>query len=168
MHRRLAVVAAALVGLVAALTLGSRRAPPPRAELDPLRAAVSVEVLRLDPRAKAEKEAGPGDFHQYPILGRAMVAAAADRAGLIAALERGMHENDGTVAGCFNPRHGLRATAPDGTITDYVICFECFSASVYQGDRRTGGFLTTRSPQGAFDAVLERLGVPPAQAPAGD
>jgi hypothetical protein len=67
--------------------------------------------------------------------------------------------NDGRVAACFNPRHGIRASREGKTI-DLVICFECLQVYVYAEEGRQGSFLTTSSPQPVFDQVLREAGVP--------
>ena len=62
------------------------------------------------------------------------------------------------VAGCFNPRHGIRLIG-GGETTDLVICFECLQVQVFVDGRRPGGFLTSASPQPAFDQVLLAAGI---------
>jgi hypothetical protein len=63
------------------------------------------------------------------------------------------------VAGCFNPRHGIRAKSGD-QVAELVICFECLSASTYLNGTATKGFLLTASPQPAFNAALKEAKVP--------
>ena len=70
-----------------------------------------------------------------------------------------MAEHDGLAAGCFNPRHGNRATRGTG-VFDLVICFECFAISVYVDGERKSGFLTSDSPQPVFDRVLRDARIP--------
>ena len=77
---------------------------------------------------------------------------------LVAALKKGVEENDGTVANCFNPRHGIRATH-EGNTVELVICFECLSMQAYLGAERSGA-LTTASPERTFDDVLRAAKVP--------
>src|SRR5262249_35300364 len=115
------------------------------------------ELYSLDPSRLTEP---PKDgFHGWKVLGKTTVKDADTRKTLLAALEKGAKDNDGKVAGCFNPRHGIRVKAGDKTI-DLVICFECFSASVFTGDEKSGSFLTTGSPQPALDKVLTDAKVP--------
>src|SRR5262249_13241443 len=98
------------------------------------------------------------NFHGWKVLGKTAVKEKADRGKLVEALEKGIKENDGTVAACFNPRHGIRVAKGDKTI-DLVICFECFSLEVWKGEERSS-VLTTGSPQKAFDKVLTDAKVP--------
>ena len=122
-----------------------------------LEKATEWELYSLDPSRL--KEPPEDNFHGWKVLGKTTVKDAETRKKLLAALDKGAKDNDGTVAGCFNPRHGIRVKAGDTTI-DLVICFECFSASVFAGDERSGSFLTTASPQPALDKVLTDAKVP--------
>ena len=100
----------------------------------------------------------PDKLHGWEVLGRVDLNDPMERRQLVLALNDGIAESDGTVAGCFNPRHAIVWT--DGTDTEeFVICFECLSISVYNNGTRGDGFLTTSSPQPQFDQLLERHGV---------
>jgi hypothetical protein len=151
--RHVAVLAAiALVG--AGRSAGAEIPKDARAALE---AAAEWELYSLDPTRLTDP---PKDnFHGWKVLGKTAVKDADTRTTLLAALDKGARDNDGTVAACFNPRHGIRVKAGDRTI-DLVICFECFSASVYAGEEKSGSFLTTGSPQPAFDKVLAEAKVP--------
>jgi hypothetical protein len=121
-----------------------------------LKHAESFELYSLDPDFK-QKKAGEG-FNDWKVLGKTTVKEAATRGRLLTALNQGVKENDGQVAACFNPRHGIRVKAGDKTL-DLVICFECYQVEVHEGGKRTGHFLTTGSPQRVFDEVLRAAGV---------
>jgi hypothetical protein len=152
-----------IVAVAFAIALLAGCADPPAPSKLPERARAALEapdhfeLLSLDPAGP--RDGHPDDFHGWKVLGRTPVEAAETRAELMAALEQGARENTGTAAGCFNPRHGIRATR-GGQTADLVICFECFQVQVYAGDTRDGGFLTTRSPQPVFDQVLRDAGLP--------
>jgi hypothetical protein len=120
--------------------------------------AESFELLCLDPERTERGEQTASTYHGWKVLGVAAVPDADTRQRLLTALKRGVDENKGAVAACFNPRHGIRATRGSDT-AELVICFECFSAEVYLGGRRTGNFLTTNSPQPVFDDVLRAADV---------
>jgi hypothetical protein len=121
-----------------------------------LEKADQLELLSLDPDETKEK---PKDaFHGWRVLGQTTVKDAETRKKLVAALQKGVAENDGTVARCFNPRHGIRVTR-DGKTADFVICFECYQVKAFAGDK-PHQFLVTRSPQPAFDQVLMDAKVP--------
>ena len=97
----------------------------PRAALEK---ADQFELLSIDPDRQQEKP--KDDFHGWKVLGRTQIKDADTRKKLVAALQKGVGENDGTVANCFNPRHGIRATH-EGKTMDFVICFECLQVQVY-------------------------------------
>jgi hypothetical protein len=78
---------------------------------------------------------------------------------LATALREATEENFGTVAFCFQPRHGVRLTKDDRTV-DLLICFECFRVRVYEDDKQTSGFLTTFHPRDEFNAALIVAGIP--------
>ena len=123
-----------------------------------LEGAEQFELLSINPDRRAPKASD--NFHGWNVLGRTTVKDANIRKKLVAAFRKGVEENDGVVAACFNPRHGIRATF-EGKSVDLVICFECFQTEVY-----AGGFsserklLNTNSPEPAFDGVLKAASVP--------
>ena len=157
--------AALLATLTATGCAGSGRPAadplPPRAAAA-LRDAEQFDLLSLDPR-RTDTAAGER-FHGWRVLGRTTVTDAATRDKLATALRRGARENTTTAAGCFNPRHAIHTTHGAHAV-DLVICFECLSVAVYEGDERSASFLVSRSPQPAFDAVLRKSGVPLATKP---
>jgi hypothetical protein len=127
--------------------------------------AESFDLYSLDPmRGKGDKVPEDG-FRGYKVLGKTTVKDADTRKKLVATLKKGIAENKGMVAACFNPRHGIRVTH-DGNTYDLVICFECMSANVYARDKQDGSFLLTDSPQSAFNKVLTDAKVPLPKAPA--
>jgi hypothetical protein len=148
---------------IAFAAIGCTHPEMPAATLAALTQADQYELLSLDPSHEHEKAGG--DFHGWRVLGRTLITDTATRDKLTSALRAGVKENvDGMVAGCFNPRHGIRVTrggggAGGGQATDFVICFQCMSMSVYQGEQQAGSILTTSSPQPTFDAVLRAKGV---------
>src|SRR5262249_3531351 len=82
-----------------------------------LERADHLEVLSLDPNRQ-------GSFHGYRVLKTILVTSADTRKALISAFERAVKENQGEMAACFNPRHGLRATNGEKQ-EEFVICFQC-------------------------------------------
>ncbi len=50
-------------------------------------------------------------FHGFTILGKAEIKIEDDPAALLKIFAQGVRENDGQVAFCFSPRHGLRLIA---------------------------------------------------------
>jgi hypothetical protein len=120
------------------------------------------EVISLDPGALEKKE-GENRFNGWKELGRVAVKEPAARKALLEAVAKGIKENNGEAAKCFNPRHGVHASF-DGKTVDLVICFECLQIAV-SGDGGKGHVLTTRSPEAAFDKVLKDANVPLAPKP---
>lgn len=127
--------------------------------LSALQAAESYELLSLDPNPELRGEAGRSGFHGWHVLGRTAITDVRVQQKLNSALQAGVQENDGTVAACFEPHHGISVVSREST-TDLVICFACFSAQVYVNGAKGDGFLTTGSPQPVFDKVLREANVP--------
>ena len=108
-----------------------------------------LELLSLEPHYRSDNSAG--HFYGYPVRRTVVVTSPETREALVSAFERAVEENDGMVAACFNPRHGLRASK--GTKhEDFVICFECLQV-VARGDV-VGEFLISDSAASVFDSVL--------------
>jgi hypothetical protein len=98
-------------------------------------------------------------FHQWPVLGTAAVASRILRDEIIRSVARGVEENRGLVANCFDPRHGIRAFGRGDGI-DLVICFECFQLEVYIAGAKREWLLISRSPKELLDRHLSGMGVP--------
>ncbi|MFO0797548.1 MAG: hypothetical protein U0804_08715 [Gemmataceae bacterium] len=157
-----------LQGLVVLLAAASPARPddrdphtfPPAAK-DILDRAEKLEVFSLHPE-RPDGEAKEA-FRGWKVLGKTEVADAATRKQLAGAFVKGVTEFKGGPATCFDPRHGVRATA-GGKTAEFVICFSCFQARVTVGEKDHTVYVS-RSPATAFDAVLRKAGValpPPA------
>ena len=125
--------------------------------------SASFELLSLDPDPRAEKIDGKG-FHGWNVLGDMTIKSSDARAKLVATFKAGVAENDGKVADCFNPRHGIKVT-DDGKTHEFVICFECYQVQWYIDGQKTEGFLITDSPQPTFDQVLNDANITLAEKP---
>lgn len=123
-----------------AFRAAARAAKLPPADLDPIPAAYrdvlekadTLELLSLNhfPDAGAKKL-----FHGNEILGR--TALTKDQRGkVLAALADATKKPGLGGAGCFIPRHGLRATH-DGVTVGLVICLECGKIDMYYGESDT-------------------------------
>lgn len=154
MHRTVSL-GLVLTLLLAVSGCGNDNEIPPAA-LKILQNADSFELLSLDP--SRELRPADGGFHGWKVLGSTTIKEAATRTKLLDALAKGVAENEGEVAGCFNPRHGIRAKKGQ-EIVELVICFECLSAQVYVDGKAGKGFLLTSSPQPTFNSVLKQAGV---------
>jgi hypothetical protein len=117
--------------------------------------ADQFELLSLNPRLQE----GPRErsFHGYLVLGKTVVRDAEDQKYIVSAFERGVAENGGVAAACFNPRHGIRANS-GGRRVDFVICFECRQVQVF--GPVNSQFLISASPQQFFDQILRAANVP--------
>ena len=130
----------------------------PRAAERVLRTPDRLELWSLEPEFIGM--GATGAFQGWKGLGRISISTAEQRAKVVALLRRGIAESDGSVAACFDPRHGIRATSED-TVVDLVICFACLQIDVYVNNERLGhGVLTRGSPQEEFDRLLRYAGVP--------
>ncbi len=118
-------------------------------------------MYSLDPGPNFDTNGLPfkGGFHDYPIIGNIEVPEQ-KRKALLDELYNGLAVPDNFLsAGCFSPRHGLRARH-DKRYVDMVICFSCMSVQVYT-EKRTQGITTgiTAEPRKAFNGMLSEGGV---------
>jgi RNA polymerase sigma factor (sigma-70 family) len=114
--------------------------------------AETLELYSLDPSTPALKDEAA--FHEWRVLGKTEVRKES-LTQLVAAFKKGVEEADQRVsAGCYRPRHGLRATV-DGKSYDFVICFECVVVLIYGGHaEKNAGFHVSRSPAQTFNRIL--------------
>ena len=124
-----------------------------------LHKADAIELYSLDPSRPKDKP--KDDFRGWRVLGKTTVKDADTRKAMVAAFLKGVEDNKGIAANCFNPRHGIRATH-DGKSVDLVICFECMQVQGYldKSEKSDVHFLVTKTPQDAFDKVLKAAKVP--------
>ena len=151
-----------VLAAIFALGCGSGKRLPAAAD-QALSNSSSFEVLSLNPDPHAEKTDGK-EMHGWNVLGDTAIKDSGTRTKLIAALKAGVAENDGAVAACFNPRHGIKVT-DGGKTHDFVICFECYQVQWYIDGNKADGFLITDSPQPTFDQALMDADVPLADKP---
>ncbi|HMS15358.1 MAG TPA: hypothetical protein PKA37_00860 [Planctomycetota bacterium] len=99
-----------------------------------LRKAEQFSILALVPPRGPIAEVAPdrSSFHGYEILGEVRVRKPDLQATVMDVLTQGMRSSDGRIAGCFLPRHGIRAFH-QGRFIDLVICYECLHMRVYPG-----------------------------------
>ena len=154
MNRILSLGLAALAALaIAPSTRADEKNAIPAELRAVLEKADAIELYSLSPK-RGEKVEGQDAFHGWRVLGRTTVKDNGDRTKLVKAFKKGVDDNAGEVAACFNPRHGIRVTHDKKTV-DFVICFECLQVAAYVGDKREKGFLITKTPQKVFDGVLK-------------
>ena len=120
--------------------------------------ADSFELLTLDPMPLMAGSTYAGRvFNGYKVLDAADLDDDAQRSALIGHVKRGIQKSDGTVAACFNPRHGLHVTR-DGQAADFVICYECLSLNVHGPDGREN-HTTIEGVQLGVDRVFDTVGL---------
>jgi hypothetical protein len=161
--RWLIPVSLALASVVAAAYFYFRR-DLPRSSLTALRDADQFELLSLSPSMKLSfrPEASLDKFYNHEILGRATITDRSTRQQLANALRTAARDSDGSVAACFNPRHGIRVTRA-GQVTDFVICFECSVVHIHRGGKPVAYVPLTRSAEPFFDAALRQARLPLAE-----
>ena len=115
--------------------------------------ADSIELISLDP---GERTGGAASgFHGWKVLGRATLRDGAGRT-VVEAIHRGVREA-GDAAGCFEPRHGLRATRGKRAV-DLVICFSCRWIEVHDGGA-TAFVRTSTAARPAINGALRDAAV---------
>ena len=105
-------------------------------------------------------------FHGHMIFGQTVISDAAAKAALLASFydglvippdPRGLKQ---IGIGCFNPRHGLRATMKGKTV-DLLICFGCMQVETYINNHRLARHAhINAAPSEKFNEVLTAAGVP--------
>jgi len=113
-------------------------------------------LLSLNPKLMTQQKPDKSSnelFHNYRVRRKIEIRTQNGRDELLRALYQGIADSDGTVAMCFNPRHGIRAGTGDQTV-DLIICFECLSIEIY--GKTHAQVLTTGSPASTFTRALNR------------
>jgi hypothetical protein len=127
--------------------------------LKPLANATEITLYSIDgvdestvhPVPKTDEK-----FYSYPVLGKLTVDAET-RDAIVRELDRSTR-NAAQGKRCFWPRHALRAANGDKVI-DYVICFECHSIWVFDGDKWIA-FGTDSEPQELLNRLLAAKEIP--------
>ncbi len=120
--------------------------------------ATEFECYSLDPSRVLKKNDKDMYFHNWKVLGKTTLKGD-DAKKVRAAIDKGRKNSDGSVALCFNPRHGVRILHGKKTY-DLLICYECHSAMIFEGDQKIGEFLTAPGPEKSLNKVLQAANVP--------
>ena len=112
----------------------------------------------LDGKVHPTKLQTGNGFEGFPLLGSVEIKDAATRKKLVAALEAGIDDSDGTMAKCFWPRHALE-TEVDGRPTKFIICFECLQIKIISQGEKDRVVATTSERESVFDEVLKAASV---------
>ena len=100
---------------------------------------MSTTLISLDPNLEPKDGKDADRFHGWKVLGQTTIKDADVRKKVLDAVLKGIQENKGEAANCFQPRHGLHATH-EGKTVDLVICFECLQIRAYgDGDNKMKG-----------------------------
>lgn len=143
------------VGVIDLSATGVKAVKLPDAALAVLEQADRLELLSLNPDPP-EEETPKDNFHGFGVLGRTVLREEKDRQKVVAAVKKGIGDS-GFYVGCFNPRHGIRATR-NGKTVDLVICFQCLNTRVYEGKVQSG-VPTVRVAEPVLDKFLRDAGV---------
>jgi hypothetical protein len=122
----------------------------------------SLTLLSIDGLRDPEPEASGDErmFHGYPVLGRLEIKDPAELKVIVDALISATQDATSThVAGCFWPRHGIRAIE-NGKTFEFIICFECSGFSEYINGKPVRGGPVTKNVQATFDEHLVAAGIP--------
>lgn len=106
-------------------------------------------------------------FHGHMIFGQTVISDPAEKAALLASFYDGFvtppdprGNNKQIGIGCFNPRHGIRATL-NGKTVDLLICFGCMQVETYVNDHQLARHShINEAPSEKFNAILMAAGVP--------
>jgi hypothetical protein len=124
-----------------------------------LEGAPSVTLISLSPESVPLFSFRPSTrrgFHGYRILGSTEVGGEA-KSELLGKLYTALAE-DAQPNRCFNPRHGIRATAGERHI-DLVICFECKQVQSFVYNKKSGAVIGASAAE-TFDKILRAARVP--------
>ena len=127
----------------------------PKVATTALSSATSIELISLNPALNQEPK---NDYHGFEMLGAVDIDDIETVNLLVKTFKSGVEEHDGSVADCFNPRHGIKFTV-DGQLFEFVICFECLQVKWKIDGKDQKGFLISASPQLIFDRILTDAGV---------
>ena len=111
-----------------------------------------VEAPAASPAAGSSQQV----LHGYQVLGSTELTDADQRRAL-EALRRSRDESTGISAKCFEPRHALRGEQ-DGRQVDVVICFQCMSMVVHEGEE-SSWVPITHAAESTLSRLLDAAGV---------
>lgn len=147
---------AVLTVLLASLT-GCQTASLPEDVTDAIEHGDVVELVSVDPAPLKG-----GKYYGWIELGRTAITSAETRAEIVDSLNDAISSSDGTVAGCFNPRHAVFAKH-NGIAFDVIICFECMSLSIRKNGKTVGSQTISRQQASYFNGLLKAANLPIAE-----
>ena len=133
----------------------SRRVSIPSDAMTALQNGIEFQLFSLEPSKRVEGDVD--GFHDLFVLG-ATAPSQADRDQLVESLAQSVIEHDGSIAACFDPRHGIRVHH-NGKVFDFIICFECAQIYWFKDKEKNPTILTSGSAQPVFDKVLKAASI---------
>ncbi len=121
----------------------------------------SSQVVLFSVNPRGNYEPNKQTFHRHEILGQTVVTGA-EKTALLASLYDGFVPAPGgaMMFGCFNPRHGIRATL-DGKTVDLLLCFSCGQFNGYLNDHQFATYeFVNGAPAPKFNQFLTAADVP--------
>ena len=128
----------------------------PEAVSTALKGDCEVELYSLNPERL--DVAPESSFHGWEVLGSAKLDDDEARE-IVEGFKSGLASAPDYVAGCYNPRHGLRISGRE-EVVDLVICFQCVQIYVYVGEERIANLSTSASPRQLFDKIVAEHRLP--------
>ncbi|HEX8373504.1 MAG TPA: hypothetical protein VF585_12035 [Chthoniobacterales bacterium] len=156
-----------LILLAAPFTAKSGQRPEnalPKHLAGALESATEVTLFSLDPKGdSAEANDSHPRLVHWRILGKTNIVDVQQRRAAVTSLMDAILNFNGLIAKCFNPRHALRVKTSTRTY-DFIICFECNSAAVWEGKKRltSVGITGTQKP---LDDIFTAANVPLPKSP---
>lgn len=140
------------------------RVTVPYRALKALRHPEQMTLFSIDPQATDLTFKIPR-FEDFIVLKSAEVTSREDQSRVMDVIMRGVEISDGSLAMCFNPRHGVRVVKGE-EVYDFVVCFECGRVDIYC-DRVRIATVTLEGVPRPFDAILQRAQAPLSRADVG-
>ena len=110
----------------------------------------SIEFYTLEPSTKLDSG---NSFHGFPVLDKKQLTEEKHVATIVNNLYESINKNEGLIAECFFPRHGLKIKNKNEEI-DLVICFQCSHMRVYAKEETT---VLIEGGNKVFDQVARQL-----------
>src|SRR5262245_6725574 len=148
--RSLARVSILPVLLVMACSFGDE--DPKRIPTKPKTVLQNSEKFILHSLDPEQGEENPNGFHGWKILGSLEITDAELRRQIAETFIDGIQSSSGLFAQCFDPRHGI-SVSRRGSTYDFIICFHCMRAYIYDGE---GEPMKRRSTNSAVEELLNK------------
>jgi hypothetical protein len=162
--RRLAAVCVFALGLsgVGVASAPDKRALPAKDVSQELSSADAIELLSLEPK-RHQKEDGDKDvrvFHGHRVLG-ALAVQPEEKLKLVRQGVCDSLSDDRSIrALCFRPRHGIVAKKGEKVLCEVLICYECQSAELYDGEEYRGAISIRKGFEKHLNKLLTKNKIP--------